>query len=127
MDDKRRRAWLTQATGVHTSRAIAEKIGAVTHSTVTHTTVLRWMKTGIPPDVVFTLAIHSNMDICETIVSMGWATRDELYRANIDGLMSQLPDNRLTGELHRRAVERGDDDLGRSDTLVRRSFRLSAK
>lgn len=122
MDDRRRRAWLTQVTGEHTSRAIAEEIGNVTHSTV-----LRWMKTGIPPDMVFSLAIRYNVDICETIIAMGWAEPEELYRANIDGLMTHIPDNRLTGELHRRAVERGDDDIGRSDAIVRRSFRLTSK
>lgn len=105
MHDTRWAGWLKRTTRADTSRDIAARVG------VSHTTVLRWMRSGIPPDYVFAIGLRFGADLYETVIDMGWAEANELSEVGWDQVLRHVPLNQLTAEVHRRAEERSSFPL----------------
>jgi hypothetical protein len=133
--------WLRTTTGGKTTRDIADRISRSVGREVSHTTVQRWMKAGIPAEVVFKLAITYQVDLAAAVIQMGWVTIDEVQGANFGFLLQQISTWKLTEEMHRRALEERPSHmseekpptrspgvpLGRSDAMRYQSFRLTGK
>ena len=131
--------WLRATTGGKSSRDLAARVSVALQRDVSHTTIQRWMKSGIPPDVVFELSAWFKVDPTTAVIQMGWMTLDDVRRANLGFLMPLIPTETLTAELHRRALEARPPKLeeppprttgvpiGRSDSMRHQSFRLTAK
>ena len=92
-------AWLQEVTGETSLRGIASKVSR------SHSTVHRWIHEGMPPDVVVDVAIKVNVDIITALVAAGWVTESERENLNLDETLRRLPAVKLTGEIHRRALE----------------------
>lgn len=90
--------WLRAVTDGDSSRVIAEKVSR------SHSTVLRWMHSDVPPEVVMTIALAYNADIVSSLVAVGWLRKEDLAELNLEDTLQALPTVRLTAELHRRAL-----------------------
>jgi hypothetical protein len=147
LDDLQRAQWLCTVTGETTMRGVARKVG------VSHTTVQRWINSGVPPSTVWDITLRFNGDPIAALVVMGRIEPDEVQRLNLAAIVRYADADILTAELHARAMrervktERSDafdgapfvledenpptgqsrGSLGRSDTLTRQSFRLTGK
>jgi transposase len=133
--------WLRTTTGGKSSRDIADRISRALGYPVSHTTVQRWMKSGIPAPAVFELSKKFKVDPTTSVIQMGWITVEDIQNANLGFLLQILPTELLTAELHRRALEARpqhmEDEkpptrspgvpLGRSDAMRHQSFRLTGK
>lgn len=88
-----RRAWLQQAGADGASmRAIGEQLG------YSHTTILRWVRDGIPPEKVISIARATGQDVTEALAAVGWLSLEDLE------VLERMPTAVLTAELHRRAI-----------------------
>ena len=106
------RDWLRHLTGETTTRGIAEKVGT------SHTTVQRWINRGIPPRHVFDLAARFQADIYKALVMFEWLEDGDVERMNITTALRHYPEDALTAELHRRAMERN----GKPSSVVRTTY-----
>lgn len=91
--------WLRQATGKETIRAIA------TQSGVSHTTVQRWLKNGIPAGALWELIVRFRTDPIEALVVWGFLEDARVAGINYEALVKYAPLEVLTAELNRRALE----------------------
>ena len=117
--------WLRDTTGAQSTRDIA------TRCNVSHTTVQRWIRSGIPPDAVFRIGIAFRADLYQTVIDMGWVSGADLISADWSKILPHIPYTALTEEVHRRATDAlesaGEGVLRREDAIPRRSFRLTMK
>jgi hypothetical protein len=139
--------WLRTVTGHQTARGIARAVG------VSHTTVQRWISSGVPPSTVWEITLRFKGDPIAALVVLGRVTPDQVSMLNLAAVMKYADVDLLTAELHSRAQrerqkqERSDafdgapfqmeDEkpptrspgvpLGRSDAMRQQSFRLSSK
>ena len=117
--------WLRHTTGAQSTRDIAIRCN------VSHTTVQRWIRSGIPPDVVFRIGIAFRADLYQTVIDMGWVSGDDLIGADWSKILPHIPYTALTEEVHRRATDAlasaGEGMLRREDIIPRQSFRLTSK
>ena len=98
--------WVERVTSGGTSRQVGERIG---HS---HTTALRWMHDGAPPEAVIALALAYDADVFEALVAAGWLRREDVAGLNIETALRRLSSVRLTRELYRRALAKYGDGAG---------------
>ena len=98
MEDLHWARWLCTITGQTTMRAVARKIGR------SHTTVQRWVKDGVPPDVIAELTVRFNADPIEALVLAGRLREEHVPRLNYAALVRYVPVEVLAAELHRRAA-----------------------
>jgi hypothetical protein len=128
-------------------RGVARAVG------VSHTTVQRWITSGVPPSTVWDITLRFNGDPVAALVVLGGIEPDEVQRLNLAAIVRYADADILTAELHSRAMrervkaERSDafdgapfvlEDaeppsrttgvpLGRSDAMRHQSFRLTGK
>ncbi|WP_350347212.1 hypothetical protein ABIQ69_11285 [Agromyces sp. G08B096] len=95
--EQRRLEWLRRITGQTTIRGIARSLGR------DHTTVGRWVKEGFTLDAVVRISLERDADPYQALDEIGW-----LEEHDSDGMpaLQRVPTERLTAELHRRAVAR---------------------
>jgi hypothetical protein len=63
------------------------------------------MHDGATPEMVIGLAVAYDADVLEGLVAAGWLAAGDVRRLNLESALRQMPGTRLTGELHRRALE----------------------
>jgi hypothetical protein len=91
------RSWLRRTTGETSAHGIARKVGR------SHTTVLRWLKSGVPADAVVELCIRFELDIIEALIATGYMTAADVPQVRVDRALREAPVWLLTRELDRRA------------------------
>lgn len=101
------RTWLQATTGESSAHAIARKIGR------SHTSVLRWMKNGVPAEVVIEVAVRFNADVIAALIATGYMTDEQVPHLRLETALRKVPVHHLTSELHRRA-----EFLQRTGTLT---------
>ena len=118
--------WLRATTHEESGRDIAKAVG------VSHTTVQRWIRTGVPPPTVWELTLRFRGDPVAALIVLGRITPEQVAELNFPAALRYVPEDELTAELHRRAVARRHASnrthgvpLLRSDRMERRSFRVS--
>lgn len=122
-----------------TERGIARAVGC------SHTTVQRWAAKGLSPQMVWDLTVRFRGDPIAALVLLERVRPDQVQLLNFAAVMRYADADLLTAELHSRAMrERSkanrsdafdgspfqvdhDGTLGRSDSLERRGFRLTAR
>jgi len=127
--------WLKTITGQTTMRAVARRLD------VSHTTVQRWTRSGVPPDMIAELTVRFNADPIEALVLAGRLREEHVPRLNYAALVRYVPVEVLAAELHRRAAgysQTRPDTMRKTgtgpgagpaptDAAVRPSFRLTSK
>ena len=127
--------WLCHITGQTTMRAVARRLD------VSHTTVQRWTRSGVPPDMIAELTVRFNADPIEALVLAGRLREEHVPRLNYAALVRYVPVEILAAELHRRAAgysQSRPDTMRKTgtgpgagpaatDAAVRPSFRLTSK
>jgi len=130
--------WLRRITGQTTEasmRAVSRMVG------VSHTTVQRWTRSGVPPDMIADLTVRFNADPIEALVLAGRLREEHVPRLNYAALVRYVPVEILAAELHRRAAgysQSRPDTMRKTgtgpgagpaatDAAVRPSFRLTSK
>ena len=128
VDETKWLRWLRAVTHEETVRGIARA------ANVSHTTVQRWVQKGVPPQTVWDLTIQFRGDPIAALVVLGRVTVHQVADLNFGAILPYVPEETLTSELHRRALERRHVTtrvpgvpLGRSDNLSRTQMRLTAK
>lgn len=128
MDDTKWVRWLRTVTGEETVRGIARAAG------VSHTTVQRWVTKGVPPQTVWELVVQFRGDPIAALVVLGRITVHQVADLNFGAVLPYVPEETLTSELHRRAMERRHMSarvpgvpLGWADNLARTQIRLTSK
>ena len=94
-----RQRWLQKVTGAKGARQIGEQLG------YSHTTVLRWIRSGVPADVVMDIAARAAADILGALVEVGWIDEAGVTHLLEHVSLERVPQHRLTEELHRRALK----------------------
>jgi hypothetical protein len=95
----KRRRWIESATKTDTLRRAASVIG------VTHPTLSRWIKSGIPVGTLTGLVIEFNCDPIEALVVWGYLKEEDIPRLNFAALVKYVPGEVLSGEIHERYVD----------------------
>lgn len=90
--------WVRETIGDDRSRQVGKRIGR------SHTTALQWMREPTSPEAVITLARAYNADLLQAFVAAGWLEESDL-RMTVDEALRKVASVRLTGELHRRAMQ----------------------
>lgn len=90
--------WLRDTTGAGSARDIAKRLGR------SHTTVLRWMRDGVPPERVISIAIDLNADVIDALIAAGWLASEDVPRLVSRDLLKRVPTPTLIAELSRRAA-----------------------
>lgn len=140
MNDKQRWEWLSKATGANSARGVGRSLG------VHHTTVQRWVRNGMPDGTLIDLIVRYDQDPLLACVVWGLLDDDDVPNLNWEAIAKYVPADVLSGELHDRArlyihanyadalrktsvwdTPRVPDHPARSDSLERRSFRLTTK
>ncbi|MDR6907517.1 hypothetical protein J2X63_003225 [Agromyces sp. 3263] len=127
MDDTGWLRWLREVTREESIRGIARA------AEVSHTTVQRWVGKGVPAETVWELTLRFRGDPIKALMVLGRVTIEQVPQLNFPKIVEYAPEETLTAELHRRALERHVATrtplvpLGRSDNLARTSFRLTGK
>jgi len=134
MPYSRRWKWLKEATGEDTVRGMARECD------VSHTTIQRWLKGGLPAGVLTELMIRFDSDPIEASVVWGFLDDGNVQRLNWAAMVQYAPAGVLTAEVHERAMryvrDHYPDSLrkmsayerpARVDALERTSFRLTSK
>ena len=103
MNDTEWGRWLTRLTGETSERAIAKRVG------VSHTTIQRWVKSGVPPSQAWGLVVRFKGDPIEVIVLLGKIQPSDVQRLNWDAVVKYAPARVLTEELHERTVRATTD------------------
>lgn len=98
MEDTSWGRWLHRLTHETSVRAIAKRIG------VSHTTVQRWMQSGVPPSKAFELCVHLKGDPIEVMVLLGRIQPQDVSVLNWAAIIQYAPAETLTAELHSRTV-----------------------
>jgi hypothetical protein len=93
----RRRRWIEQSTGTKTLRAAAVELG------VTHVTVSRWIRSGLPAGALTSLIVRYECDPIEALVVWGFLDESDIPNLNYKALVEYVPADVLSGELDRRA------------------------
>ena len=99
MQDTRWGRWLIRLTGETSERAIAKRVG------VSHTTIQRWVRSGVPPGRAWGLVVRFKGDPIEVIVLLGKIQPSDVQRLNWDAVVKYAPARALTEELHDRTVK----------------------
>lgn len=94
-----RREWLKAVTDRETVRDIAKALD------VSHTTVSRWIESGIPPEKVVEIAIESHVDVISALVAVGWLKPEDVARLLTSDVLRRIPTHALIAELHRRSTD----------------------
>ncbi len=103
----RRRKWIEEATGTKTLRSAASEIG------VTHVTVSRWIRSGLPAGMLTQLLVRYGCDPIEALVVWGFLDEEDIPKLNYTALVRYFPGDVLTEEVHRRTVEHlNNGDVG---------------
>lgn len=139
MEETKWAQWLRSLTHEDTERGIARVVGR------SHTTVQRWASKGVPVQTVWELTVRFKGDPIAALVLLDRVKPEQVQLLNFAAMLRYADADLLTAELHSRAMRerakaiRSDafdgvpfrDDqnssLGRSDSLERRGFRLTAK
>ena len=129
MDNLKWERWLRDTTHEETGREIAKAVG------VSHTTVQRWIRTGVPPPTVWELTLRFRGDPVAALIVLGRITPEQVADLNFPAALQYVPDDELTKELHRRAVDRRHNNanrtpgipLLRSGRMERQSFRFTGE
>lgn len=95
----RRWKWLRDATGETTVRGVGRACD------VTHTTVRRWLESGIPMGALSALIIKFHQDPIEAVVVWGYLPDEHIQLLNFEALVRYIPIAVLAAELSRRADE----------------------
>lgn len=95
----RRWKWLRDTTGEKTLRGVGRACG------VSHSTVQRWLRGGIPTERLTELMVRFNCDPIEACVVWGILLDEHVAQLNYEALVRYAPMEVLTEEVHRRAVE----------------------
>jgi len=115
----RRRRWIESATGTETIRGAATEIG------VTHVTVSRWIKSGIPVGVLNGLIVKFGCDPIEAMVVWGFLLEADIPRLNFEAMVKYVPVEVLAAEVARRAAvyseTRPDSERKTSVGMLRRA------
>ena len=90
--------WLYQLTGELTERGIAKRVG------VTHTTVQRWVRSGVPPSRAYELCVRFKGDPFEVMVLIGRMQPHDVQSLNWEAIVRYAPASVLSAELHSRTV-----------------------
>lgn len=105
MDERRRQDWLQEITGADGARGVSRAIGR--H----HSTVQRWIRDGIPAEVVLELSVRFEADALEALVAVGAVTSRNADLIIEHSTLRRIPTERLVRELAARSVaatDRGD-------------------
>lgn len=95
----RRRRWIESATGSDTIRGAAAVIG------VSHVTVSRWIRSGMPVGTLTGLIVEYNCDPIEALVVWGYLRDTDIPRLNFAALVKYVPGEILTAEVHNRYTD----------------------
>lgn len=98
MDDTKWFRWLRKTTRERTARGIALRVG------VSHTTVLKWIDSGVPHTRVWELVLRFNGDPVSACVVLGYVTPEDVPKFNYAAVVQYAPTVVLTEELHNRAT-----------------------
>lgn len=90
--------WLKEATGQETIRGVAKVAG------VSHTTVQRWLRSGMPAQALWDLTVQQRRDPIEALVVWGFLEDERVASINYEALVQYAPVEVLTAELNRRAL-----------------------
>ena len=91
--------WLYRLTGDLTERGVARRVG------VTHTTVQRWVRSGVPPSRAYELCVRFGGDPFEVMLLIGRIQPEDVQMLNWAAIVQYAPAAVLTAELHARTVE----------------------
>ena len=115
----RRWKWLRDATGETTVRGAARKCG------VSHTTIQRWLKSGLPAGVMCEMMVQYNLDPIEAAVVWGFLPDEHIGLLNYEAMARYVPIRVLTQELDRRvavySATRPDSERRESVGMLRRA------
>ena len=98
MDDTKWERWLRTVTRENSVRGIARASGR------SHTTVHRWIVSGVPPSAVWELTLRFRADPIETLIVLGRVTPEQVTQLNWAAVVQYAPAEVLTAELHSRTV-----------------------
>jgi len=90
--------WLCALTHETTERGIAKRVG------VSHTTVQRWVRSGVPPSRAYQLCVLFNGDVLEVMTLLGRIQPQDVQSLNWAAIVQYAPAEVLTAELHARTV-----------------------
>jgi hypothetical protein len=103
----KRRRWIEAVTGTDTIRKAATEIG------VSHVTVSRWIRSGLPAGMLVRLVVQLECDPMEAFVVWGFLNEEDIPKLNYTALVRYFPGDVLTEEVHRRTVEHlNNGDVG---------------
>ena len=91
--------WLATVTDEHTERGIARKIG------VSHTTVQRWVRGGVPVSKVWELTLRFQGDPISALVLLRRIDEAQVHELNWEAIVRYAPIEVLGTELAARITE----------------------
>lgn len=134
MDELHWARWLCRITSQTSMRGVALRVG------VSHTTVQRWTRDGVPPDRITELTVRFNADPIESLVLAGHLREEDIPHLNYAALVKYAPLHVLEDEIHSRIstyARTREDPLRKTGTGIRHpkpsditaqsSFQLSSK
>lgn len=90
--------WLRSLTKESSERAMAKRVG------VSHTTVQRWVRSGVPPNTAWKLCVRFKGDPIQLIVLLGKIQPEHVPVLNWYAVVRYVPAEVLTAEVHARTV-----------------------
>ena len=90
--------WLYKLTNESTERGVAKRVG------VTHTSVQRWVRSGVPPSRAYELCVRFKGDPFEVMLLIGRIQPHDVQMLNWAAIVQYAPASVLTAELHTRTV-----------------------
>lgn len=90
--------WLQAVTQERSIRGIANRVG------VSHTTVSKWVREGVPESRVLELTVRFHGDLVAALVILGHIEPDQVGRLNYAAILEYAPSRALTKELHARTT-----------------------